>query len=1499
MKTLKPLLLIILTVSLLEIKLAYAQESSAPDNSDKTPTILTNNERWDLNYLPTRLFVPVIVNHDASEVTPTPPSLPTPTPFPTLTPPPSEDQQPTFSLPGPVSGSNFAQPALGLQGPEIGAQLIASEQAYRVVIVPSAILIQPGEKRWLGVWVEDAQGNRYAGDPSYLDLQTFGPEGYRAAWQEPGRILIQAPDQFVADSFLVSVRRKDLEPGRILLNSVSVIGMAQAKSEVSVVAEEKVGFPVSYDALDAETLRHRFGLFTREEWLRTIDVRIDFPEDRGTFPVLVSQEALTGLQPGQLIAGEGEAIFYGRLREVTAQRNGYALLTVEAALPWEVYDFYQTNIDIQSVLRAGMIPFDFGRIDYSATQVAISAGQENEVVIGSQAEKKLCNVQPPVFKEQDLTSGTPTFKFLLASYECKKLAGVFDFSAPLELTVTAGQFNFSENEGIVGTITTKLTASANLKLTITDAEKEKSASDEITIAEVPLPVGNPLISFYANAGLGTMQAQNTWNCYEYRVSQRCSLEKTRQVVGSSLEVFNWQNSVEASLNFNFGATPPLSFNGPQFSTKFSIPFLSAQRKLNDAQVVTTFKSDTISLGFGLHFGINSTLVRRLLEFLGSTEEKIGVGVELKAYPAKINHTLKINGEGYALKATDKPGPTTSISFSASMKPTGVLIETVFKKLKHAIPSYTWSFDPYLKNEAPPISLQELKLRPSSTLTSSFLRYEGTTPPTRFNWSLVDFIGEYTEVKAYHPDVQRDTLGNVTGEPASVATVSPSGSFVIEAERPACMRLPSDDPKRKLILIGKRRERALLLGSIEMFSSDYGWERITEIDLCQNTKPGLILGKQAWRDYLIARPGDTVLNTLVLHPKDGFDASVTFVLQDFSGQPAPDGILLSPNGATVNWPESTIVPFEIRVAGHVPTGVYALQLTIYRQVPGEPTPVMVNGARFTLAVGYDPQLEIEPTTFTITDSMMGGVRLTNRVDREISYRLLLSGNGPGLQIGSQTLQPGEALSRTITSGAIDQLDIRAICPRPLESTMQYTYDFSLLETGAFRDRPIRVNVICQALTPGVKLIYSSQSFELVAPAPGEPVTATLVLSPVNGYSGTVSLQLESVSGGDAPVGVSVSPSNAVLNSTTPLTQTLVFSIPETISAGTYPLRLVVNDGISGAHSISVQLIVRNSSIQRNFSNWQYLGDQFEEIASRWLGGVNATSLSYGFEKFVLATEVGLFVSSNGAAWDFLAYPSKRQIYRLVHFNDRFIGVGASGTVIISQNGLNWDLRVTGTNKDLYGIAYGNGRYVVVGDGVILTSSNLISWTRIETSAALSDIAFGNGLFVATGSDTLYSYDGINWLMYATNFPGWEPSVYGAPPRLVYGAGKFVITGASISDRMWVLDAQNLSMSTVMHPANEWGNRHRRVQDVLFTSDGYFVYVATEYNSECTDGNYVGVSTDAMTWQVIDVFISTRCLPLLSVAENTNGDLVVTSSESYYNAVYSLYNVSIEAYELRSR
>ena len=141
------------------------------------------------------------------------------------------------------------------------------------------------------------------------------------------------------------------------------------------------------------------------------------------------------------------------------------------------------------------------------------------------------------------------------------------------------------------------------------------------------------------------------------------------------------------------------------------------------------------------------------------------------------------------------------------------------------------------------------------------------------------------------------------------------------------------------------------------------------------------------------------------------------------------------------------------------------------------------------------------------------------------------------------------------------------------------------------------------------------------------------------------------------------------------------------------------------------------------------------------------------------------------------------YGITYGTDKFVTVGAFGTVLTSPDGVGWTTQTTPVTNHLFGVGFGNNTYVAVGTvGKIISSSNGITWTLLTggqvhpVSQNLYGVAYGNGKFVVVGANgtILTSTDnGVTWVdpfyPYSSVTENW---LYAS----VYNNSKFIDVGA---------------------------------------------------------------------------------------------------------------------------
>ncbi len=220
----------------------------------------------------------------------------------------------------------------------------------------------------------------------------------------------------------------------------------------------------------------------------------------------------------------------------------------------------------------------------------------------------------------------------------------------------------------------------------------------------------------------------------------------------------------------------------------------------------------------------------------------------------------------------------------------------------------------------------------------------------------------------------------------------------------------------------------------------------------------------------------------------------------------------------------------------------------------------------------------------------------------------------------------------------------------------------------------------------------------------------------------------------------------------------------IAVGDFGLIMASPDGVSWA--------LQNSSAQNATSDIYPLG-----------------GVAFGNGTYVAMDRLlgnNCLVSADGTNWVTRTLQSGSSFVEMdrVHFdNGLFVAGGLvnNAAILTSTNGVNWiphlsPLPGSGIND----LAYGAGRWVAVGDlAGVITSSNALTWTKVQVPAALTQtninfhgIVYSDGFFVVVGDSgtVLTSPDGLNWI--SRSSPGTA-----ALNAIAFGTGSLVAVGLS--------------------------------------------------------------------------------------------------------------------------
>lgn len=113
------------------------------------------------------------------------------------------------------------------------------------------------------------------------------------------------------------------------------------------------------------------------------------------------------------------------------------------------------------------------------------------------------------------------------------------------------------------------------------------------------------------------------------------------------------------------------------------------------------------------------------------------------------------------------------------------------------------------------------------------------------------------------------------------------------------------------------------------------------------------------------------------------------------------------------------------------------------------------------------------------------------------------------------------------------------------------------------------------------------------------------------------------------------------------------------------------------------------------------------------------------------------------WKTVSSNVSNNLNAVIWFNDKFIAVGDSGTILTSTDGQKWSALIR-IDKNLSAIAASGTNVVIGGDGVILTSIDGVKWDMGSgIDGKITDIVYGKGHFVAVGNKSYESTDAKVW------------------------------------------------------------------------------------------------------------------------------------------------------------
>lgn len=257
-----------------------------------------------------------------------------------------------------------------------------------------------------------------------------------------------------------------------------------------------------------------------------------------------------------------------------------------------------------------------------------------------------------------------------------------------------------------------------------------------------------------------------------------------------------------------------------------------------------------------------------------------------------------------------------------------------------------------------------------------------------------------------------------------------------------------------------------------------------------------------------------------------------------------------------------------------------------------------------------------------------------------------------------------------------------------------------------------------------------------------------------------------------------------------------------------------------------------------------------VAATWssavpvTGGATIYGAAAGPDQAVFVGGAGLIGSSADArTWVRRNSGTTATLYGVAYGAGRFVAVGAQGTILSSVDGITWVAErhpyTTPLAPDINGVTFGGGRFVAAsrsvnssGDDNIITSTDGRTWTRRTVDRGgfqMQFIAYANGQYLAGGGGVLMvSSDSVSW-------------------RTVWTGASWLYAAASSGSR-WVVSGTDGVMLT-SSDGNTWAAGSTGQRQTVYALDcrgGRFLGVGS--NAFTIPGNNASVFTslDGVNW-----------------------------------------------------
>jgi alpha-tubulin suppressor-like RCC1 family protein len=312
-----------------------------------------------------------------------------------------------------------------------------------------------------------------------------------------------------------------------------------------------------------------------------------------------------------------------------------------------------------------------------------------------------------------------------------------------------------------------------------------------------------------------------------------------------------------------------------------------------------------------------------------------------------------------------------------------------------------------------------------------------------------------------------------------------------------------------------------------------------------TQPNLTL--TPGQATLSVAQGNSVQVSLTLAPQNGLTGTVNLALQS-----PPPGVTLSPTSVSLSGSAPQSVTLTLATTSATPIQDHPLTLEASQGSLRKTTALTLKVTGFTTS--------LSPTSATVNPGQSASTTLTLTPQNGFSGTVNLSLQSPpeGVSLTPSSVNVTGSGAQNFT------LEIQTTGATPVQ-THNLTLRASQGNFGATAAFELNVTAAPQ---PNFEVALNPTSATVVQ---NNPASATLTLTPQNGFSGTVNLSLQS-----PPAGVSVSPASITLSGAAAQNFTLTFDTTTATPTGPSTLTLVATQG-SLSKTVSFELTVTSFNI----------------------------------------------------------------------------------------------------------------------------------------------------------------------------------------------------------------------------------------------------------------------------------------------------------------------------------